>query len=328
MKIQSVFPFAKQNYKYNNNYNFNPIKSLACDTFSFSGRKVEDTEIALYKRQALNKQLDALELVGKSKKAQKDAQRALGDVEKELSKAKSILIVFNKNKNKDVVNLKNGNQLKFEQATGDNASLTASECDSEGNIVRIVRFVNSRPVEISTFVDGAKTYKFNDKTLTILNGIENTQDGTFVAKESYEFVNLKLTHASTDLTFDSDKQFVANAFMFKDGALRIYARNSHTDASRVIADDRYVLDEKGKLISYYKAFEVDGKTGMISNFDECYHFNNDKFNACAKNVSYDPEADEMFSNDAYYLKDGEFVHTSDFRFSVEDEEMIRFRDCE
>ena len=77
MKIQSLSPLIKHNYKFNNNFKFHPINHFSQDIVSFKGRNVEYEEIRPIRMRAYETQIEAMELLGKSNRVAKDAYEAL-----------------------------------------------------------------------------------------------------------------------------------------------------------------------------------------------------------------------------------------------------------
>ena len=327
MKIQSLSPFIKQNYKINNNFKFKPINYSNQDTISFSGQKVEYEEIRPIRMRAYETQIEAMELQGKSKRVAKDAYEALTVAKSEYIKALNIIKIFKQDPQRQTRKLKNGNELRFKsELKGDTWYLEASEHDLDGKAIRNFSAVNFNPVQMTTAIDGINNYLFSDKDVTIMQGINIASLASGGCEAVYKYTLGKLVSASIDMQALENPQIVSDMYFYdENNNLRIYANNGETSDSYAKCDERYVFDSNGKLLTQFIGFGADTSTGTM-NFDESLHFDNGRFIAYAKDSSCDKKADEVVSKDAYYLENGEFVHSNDFHFLMTDLEPIVFED--
>lgn len=278
---------------------------------------------------AYETQIDVIELQGKSRKVAKDAYEALAVAKSEYIKALNIIKIFKQDPQRQTRKLKNGNELRFKfELKGDTCYLEASEHDLDGKVIRSFSAVDFNPVQMTTATDGINNYLFSDKDVTIMQGINAASFTSGGCEAVYKYTLGKLVSASIDLQALENPQIVSDMYFYDENDnLRIYANNAETSGSQVKYEERYVLDDNGKLLTQFIGFRADTSIGTM-NFDESLHFDNGRFIASTKDSFCKEKGGEVVSKDSYYLKDGEFMHSGDFHFLMTDLEPIIFEDKE
>ncbi len=317
------------------NYSFNIQKTTSkpfkntnqFDSFSFTGSKVSYEEIRPVKMKAYQTQIEATELQGKSNAVARDAYEQLAIAKDEYIKALNIIKIFNQDPQRQTRKLKNGNELRFvAEYKNDVCHLEAREVNQDGETIRSFSAVDSIPSNLMTYGDSENYYAFTGTKVTIMQGMNVLSSKSGGAEAVYNYNLGQLTSASIDLQALDDPQSVSQSYFYNsNGKLIIYASNSETSGSSVKCDERYVFDDNGKLLTYFDGFSTDSQSGTLS-FNEGLHFDSGRFIARTKKSVCQSKGDEMVSHDAYYLLDGEFVHSSDFHFLMTDLEPIVFED--
>jgi len=327
MKIQSLSPFIKQNYKLNNNFKFHKNINAVHDTITFSGQKVEYEEIRPIRMKAYETQIEAMELQGKSRKVAKDAYEALAQAKREYLKALNIIKVFKQDPQRQTRKLKNGNELKFKSELKDGVChLEANELAPDGKTIRQISAINFNPAKMITYLDEFNHYEFTDKDVTIMQGMNISSPASGGTRAIYKFTLGKLTTISLDVEALGNPQSVSHMYFYNEnGNLRMYTSDNLASGNDTSCNERYVFDSNSKLLSYFTGFSGDVATGEI-NFDKSLHFDDGRFIASTKDSFCKEKGGEVVSKDSYYLKDGEFVHSNDFHFLMTDLEPIVFED--
>ncbi len=330
MKIQNISPF-KYKYSFNTQKTTSkPINSTnQFDSFTFTGTKVSYDEIRPVKIQAYKTQIEATELQGKSNAVVREAYEQLAIAKSEYIKALNIIKIFNQDPQRQTRKLKNGNELRFEVEYKNNiCHLKASEVNEDGETIRSFSAVDSIPSNLTTYGDSVNYYEFKDANVTIMQGMNLVSSSSGGAEALYKYSQGKLTSVSIDLQALEDPQTVSSVYFYDENSnLRIYVSNNETSGTSVKCDERYVFDDNGKLLTYFDGFCTDIQSGALS-FNEGLHFDDAHLVARTKKSVCENMGDEMVSHDAYYLKDGEFIHSSDFHFLMTDLEPIIFEDKE